>query len=95
MRQISQINHKIILTSQGRKAQRVYNKGLVYTWRTFTCENGIATEPNTLCQKLFGSVTKTLSQNYTKRKVIRLRLFSEILRFLRFYARTLSKMNKS
>jgi len=36
-----------------------------------------------------GSVTKALSRNYTKRKVFRLCLFSEILWFIRFYACTL------
>jgi len=35
-----------------------------------------------------------MSRNYAKHKVFRLCLFSEILRFVRFYART-SKMNKS
>jgi len=48
-----------------------------------------------LVQKFFGSVTKALSRNYTKRKVFRLCLFCEKLRFIRFYARTLSKMIKS
>jgi len=55
----------------------------------------VTTEPSTLGQKFFGSVTNTMSLNYTKRKVFRLCLFFEILQFIRFYARTLSKMNKS
>jgi len=49
----------------------------------------MTTEPSTLGQQFFGSVTKTLSRNYTKRKVFRLCLFYELLRFIRFYARAL------
>jgi len=46
-------------------------------------------------QQFFGSVTKALSRNYIKRKVFRLCLFFEMLRFIRFFTRTLSKMNKT
>jgi len=66
----------------------------VCTWRTLTGVKLNTTETSTLGQQFFDSVTKVLSRNYTKRKVFRLYLFSEILRFIRFYARTLSKMNK-
>jgi len=42
-------------------------KGPVYTWRTLT-----GVKLSTLVQKNFSSVTKTLSGNYTKRKVFKL-----------------------
>jgi len=45
-----------------------------------------------LVQKFFGSITKALIRNYTERKVFRICLFSEIIRF---YARMLSKLMKS
>jgi len=53
--------------------------GPVYTWRTLTGVKLNKTEPSTLGQQFFGSVTKTLSQNYTMRKVFRLCLFCEKL----------------
>jgi len=48
-----------------------------------------------LSQQFFGSITTALSLSYSGRKVFSLCLFCEILRFIRFYARTLNKMNKS
>jgi len=65
-----------------------YAQGLDCTWRTL---NGVKFN-NNWGLAIFGSVTMALSRNYTKRKVFRLCLFSEIFRF---YARTLSKMIKS
>jgi len=55
---------------------------------------GVPTEPSTLVQKFFGSATKTLSRNYTKRNVFRLCLFGEKLRFIHFAPRTSVKSNK-
>jgi len=55
----------------------------------------ITTEPSTLGQQFFGSVTKILNCNYTKCKIFRLCLFCEKLRLIQFAQRTSVKTNKS
>jgi len=67
----------------------------VYTWRTLTGVKLNKTEPSTLVQQFFGSVTKALSRKYSKRTVFRLCLFCEKLRFIYFAQRTSIKSNKS
>jgi len=64
--------------------------GSVYTWRTLTCIN----LKNNWTQQLPSSATKTPSRNHTKRKAPRPRPPYKTLWSTRFYARTLSKMNK-
>jgi len=59
-----------------------YIEGSVYTWHTLT---GVKLNNNRTQYSrppIFGSITKTLNRNYTKRKVFRLYLFCEKLRFI-------------
>jgi len=72
------------------------NAHAVYTWRytlTGLKLNNNLTQYSRLT--IFGSVTKTLSRNYTKRKVFPKCTFCEKLRFIHFAQRTSVKSNKS
>jgi len=63
---------------------RSYDLGPVYTWRTLT---GVKLNNNRTqysSPEFFGSVTKSLILNYTKRKVFKLCLFCEKLQFIFF-----------
>jgi len=59
----------VLLQNQHQQSNTIFYV-IVYTWRTLThspAYSWITTEPSTLGQQFFGSVTKALSRNYTKR----------------------------